>query len=187
MDLKALQDITYGLFIVSSRSGTKFNGQICNTVMQVTAEPARFIIAIHKNNLTHEYIVKSGIFSASILEDSAPMDFIGLFGFKSGREVDKFADVGFKEGITGCPMVTDHTISTVECSVINKTDVGTHTIFAGELVDANVVKTGNPLTYAIYHQVKKGFSPKNAPTFKIFDNSGQADVSGLKTPFEQHK
>jgi len=166
LDLKALWSISYGLYVVTSHSDGKLNGQIANTVFQVTAEPARLAVSINKENLTHEYIAKSGAFAVSILDEDTPMEFIGLFGFKSGKEVDKLAQVTFKEGATGCPLVTDNALSILEAKVIDKLDMGSHTIFVGELVSAEVLKKGKPLTYAFYHEKKRGKSPKKAPTYR---------------------
>ena len=77
------------------------NGQIVNTVIQVTSEPSRIAVIIHKKKYTHELIVKSNVFSASILDESAPMTFFGPFGLRSGRDFDKLSKVSFQEGITG--------------------------------------------------------------------------------------
>ena len=55
MDLKALQKIGYGIYIVCSKDGDKINGQIANTVFQVCSEPPTVAVAINHNNLTHEY------------------------------------------------------------------------------------------------------------------------------------
>ncbi|GAH20661.1 unnamed protein product, partial [marine sediment metagenome] len=105
MDKKALYKISYGLYIVSSKKGDKFNGQIANTVFQTTAEPPMVAICINKKNLTHEFIQKSKVFTISILSKETPMKFIGLFGFRSGRDLDKFKDVNYKIGIIGIPIV----------------------------------------------------------------------------------
>ncbi|TET82272.1 High molecular weight rubredoxin [candidate division TA06 bacterium] len=166
MDLKALFDLSYGLYVVCSHSDEKLNGQIANTVFQVTAEPPRVAVSISKNNLTHQYISNSGVFSFSVLDVSTPMEFIGLFGFKSGRDVDKLSQVRYEKGITGCPCVTDNALSMVETKVIGQLDAGSHTIFVGEVVSARILQGGNPLTYADYHRVKKGKAPKNAPTYR---------------------
>ena len=93
------------------------------------------------------------------------MTFIGPFGFRSGRDVDKFSRVQFKKGVTGAPLVTEHTLSVLEARVFDRVDLGTHTIFIGDVVYSEVLKSGNPLTYHFYHQVLKGKSPANAPTF----------------------
>jgi len=123
-------------------------------------------VAISKNNLTHEFISKSGAFAVSVLDESTPMKLIGLFGFKSGRDVDKLSLCAFKKGVTGCPLVTDNTLSLLEVKVIDQVDVGTHTIFVGDLVGAEVLRQGKPLTYAFYHEIKKGKASKNAPTYR---------------------
>ena len=92
MNRKTLHKISYGLYIVSSKKGDKLNGQIVNTVFQVCSEPPVIAVCINKENLTHEFIKESNVFTVSILSQESSMKFIGLFGFKSGREVDKFKE-----------------------------------------------------------------------------------------------
>lgn len=161
----ALYKISYGLFVVSSRMGDKFNGQIANTITQVTAEPAQVAVALNKQNLTHDYVVESNLFSASILSQETPMKFIGQFGFNSGRELDKFQNVNYKIGKTGSPIVYDNSVAFLETEVVNSIDVGTHTIFVGKVVDMGIINDFEPMTYAYYHLIKGGKSPKNAPTY----------------------
>ena len=165
MNLKALRSISYGLYVVSSRKGDRFNGQIANTVIQVTSEPPTVAVCINKQNLTHEFITQSKAFAASMLSQDTPLSFIGHFGFKSGRELDKFKDVNYRLGESKAPIVLDHTLAYLEAKVVNQVDVGTHTIFIGELVGADVLKEGEPMTYAYYHQVKRGTTPKTAPSY----------------------
>jgi flavin reductase (DIM6/NTAB) family NADH-FMN oxidoreductase RutF/rubredoxin len=166
MKRMALWDITYGLYIVSSQSGGKSNGQIVNTVFQVSAMPPSIAVSINKNNVTHGIIQESKILSVSVLEEETPMPFIGLFGFRSGKDVDKMSQVSCLSGKTGCPMVTDHSLSVLEGKVTGIQDCGTHSIFVAEIVSSLILKEGNPLTYAYYQNVKKGKAPKNAPTYK---------------------
>ena len=161
---KALWTISYGMYVVTSRAGGRANGQIANTVFQVTAEPPRVATAINKQNLTHDLIRDGGWFGFSVLADTVPAELIGLFGFKSGRDVDKLAQVGFREG-RHCPLVTDHVLSVFEARVLQQLDAGSHTVFVGEVVGAEVVNDGAPLTYALYH-ARKGRAPKNAPTYQ---------------------
>ena len=165
MDLKVLRNCTYGLYVIGSRKGDRLNGQIANTVFQVTSEPPTIAVSINKQNLTHEFISESKVFTASILSQDTPLSFIGHFGFKSGREVDKLKDVNYKLGEAKAPIVLDHSLAYLEAKVINQVDVGTHTIFVGELVGANVLNEGEPMTYAYYHQVKRGTTPKTAPSY----------------------
>jgi rubredoxin/flavin reductase (DIM6/NTAB) family NADH-FMN oxidoreductase RutF len=165
MDAKALYSITYGLYVVTSFKGDRINGQIANTVAQICSEPQVIAVTINRNNLTHEYISTSKVFTASILTKDTPLNFIGGFGFKSGRDVDKFAGINYKIGTTKAPVVLDNTLAYLEMKLINQVDVHTHTIFIGELVDAEVVKEGEPMTYAYYQQVKRGTTPKSAPSY----------------------
>lgn len=165
MNSEALHLLTYGLFVVSSTKDGKLNGQIANTVIQICSKPLIVSAVINRNNLTHEYINSSKIFAVSILAQDTPLKYIGEFGFKSGREVDKFAGVKFKTGVTGAPVVLDHTLAFLEARVINQIDVFTHTLFLGEVVNAEIIQTGDPLTYSYYQQVKRGTTPKTAPSY----------------------
>jgi flavin reductase (DIM6/NTAB) family NADH-FMN oxidoreductase RutF len=164
-DRRAFRDLSYGLYIVTSLDGDRLNGQIVNTVIQVTSDPARVAVIVNKQNLTHEFISKSGLFGVSVLDESAPMTFMGLFGFRSGRDVDKLSQVEFKMGVTGCPLVLEHALSVLEAKVINQIDLGTHTIFIGDTVNAEVLKDGRPLTYRYYQEFLKGKAPATAPTY----------------------
>ncbi|MEW6420018.1 MAG: rubredoxin [Nitrospirota bacterium] len=166
MNLKALHKISYGLYVISSKKGEKFNGQIANTVFQVTSEPPVIAVSICKQNLTHEFIQESKVFTVSILSKETPMKFIGRFGFKCGRDFNKFEDLSYKIGvITGSPVVLENTIGYLECEVIDSLDVGTHTVFIGKIIDAEIIKDEEPMTYAYYHEIKGGKSPKTAPTY----------------------
>ena len=162
MDLSALFKISYGVYIVSARKGDDYNGQISNTVFQINSEPPTIEIVINKLNLTHDYLMNSDYFGVAVLNTEAPMTYIGRFGFKSGRDVDKLAQVAFREG-QRCPLVTDHALSVTEAQVLQELDAGSHTVFVGEVVGAEVLSEGAPLTYAGYH-ARKGRAPKNAPT-----------------------
>jgi flavin reductase (DIM6/NTAB) family NADH-FMN oxidoreductase RutF/rubredoxin len=165
MDLKALYKLGYGLYVVCSRRGDKLNGQIANTVFQITSEPPTIAVSINKNNLTHEFISESKVLAVSVLSQDTPLSFIGHFGFKSGRDIDKLEGINYKTGETQAPVVTDNTLAYLEARVIQEVDVGTHTIFIGELVGADVLREGEPMTYAYYHQVKRGTTPKAAPSY----------------------
>lgn len=165
MNLKAIQKICYGVYVVSSRKDGKINGQIANTAFQITSEPPTMAISINKQNLTHEFINESRVFTISILSKEAPMTLIGQFGFKSGRDIDKFANTQYRLGTTGAPIVTENTAGYLECEVMGSTDVGTHTIFIGRVVNCDVLSDAEPMTYAYYHEIKGGKSPKTAPTY----------------------
>ncbi|HUV45755.1 MAG TPA: flavin reductase [Dehalococcoidia bacterium] len=165
MNLKALHSISYGLYVIGSRKGDRINGQTANTVIQVSSEPPTISVCINKENLTHEFIKDSGVFTVSVLSQDTPLSLIGRFGFKSGRDIDKFDGVNYRIGETQAPIVLDHALAYMEAKVTQEVDAGTHTIFIGELVGADVMKEGEPMTYAYYHQVKRGTTPKTAPSY----------------------
>jgi len=165
MNTKAFRKLSYGLYIVSSRSGERLNGQIANTVFQVSSDPATIAVSLNKKNLTHDYVRESRVFSVSVLSKEAPMAFIGRFGFKGGRDVNKFEGTGYRIGASGVPIVTDFSVAYVEAEVVGETDCETHTVFIGKVIDGAVLSEAEPMTYAFYHEVKGGKSPKNAPTY----------------------
>lgn len=165
MDAKALYLISYGMYIICSKKGDKINGQTANSVVQVASEPPIISVCINKQNLTHEFIKESKVFTASVIAQAAPLKLIGGFGFKSGRDVNKFEGVNYKLGQSGAPVILDGTLGYLEARVIDSVDTKTHTIFVGELVGAEVLGEGEPMTYAYYHMVKRGTTPKSAPSF----------------------
>lgn len=165
MDVKALQKLGYGMYIVGSHKDGRLNGQISNTVFQVTSEPPTVAVSINRNNFTHELITASGVFSVSILCEAAPLPYIGSFGFKSGRDTNKLEEVNYKIGQTGSPIFLDHTTGYIEAELVDHLDVGTHTIFVGKVVAAEVLTEDVCMTYDYYHQIKKGTTPKAAPSY----------------------
>ncbi|MFH1821557.1 MAG: rubredoxin, partial [Methanobacteriota archaeon] len=132
---------------------------------QNTAEPPTISVCLNKKNLTHDFVQNSKVLSISILDKDTPMKFIGQFGFNSGREIDKFKGVEYKTGITGAPIVLENATGYLEVEVINSVDVGTHTLFVGKVVDAQTIKDAEPMTYAYYHEVKRGTTPATASTY----------------------
>jgi len=167
MNYKTLHKISYGLYIICSKNKEKINGQIANVVAQITSKPAIIAISINKENLTHEYIEKSKVFTISILTEETPMKFIGKFGFKTGKDIDKFENVNYKIGKTKAPIVTDNTLAFLEAEVLNKISCKTHTIFIAEVKEAEILTDDKAMTYEFYHDVKGGVSPKTAPTYDI--------------------
>lgn len=165
MDIKALYRLSYGMFVVCSKKGDKVNGQIANSVFQMTSEPPTIAVSINRNNFTHSYISESKVFTASILGTATPLPFVGAFGFRSGRDVNKLEGVNYKIGKTGAPIILDNTVAYIEARVMKQLDLGTHTIFVGEIVDAEILNDKESMTYAYYQQVKRGTTPAAAPTY----------------------
>ncbi len=166
MNIKTLHKVSYGIYIVSSKKDGKLNGQIVNTVFQLTADPPQMGISINKQNLTYEYILASKVFSIAILAKDTPPKFIGQFGFQSGRDLNKFEGIHYKIGKTGAPLILDNTIGYIECEVAGSIDCGTHTLFIGKVVDAEILNEDTePLTYEHYHKELKLKVPKTATTY----------------------
>ncbi|MCD4700298.1 MAG: rubredoxin [Candidatus Aegiribacteria sp.] len=166
MDITPLFTITYGLYVVGSRSGDKLNGQIANTVFQVTADPAAVAVSINKTELTHELISETGKCCIGVLSEKADMAFIGNFGFKSGRDVDKFASIPFVLAPSGCPVPCENILAYIDLNIGNSIDVDTHTVFIGEVTDCGITGEGTPMTYSYYREVLCGKTPPTAPSYR---------------------
>ena len=116
--------------------------------------------------------------AVSVLSKDAPLSFIANFGFKCGREFEKFVGMTYIVGETGTGIVLNHAVAYFEAKVVNEIDVKTHTVFVGEIVVAKLLNYETPMTYDFFHQIKRGTTPKSAPIFmqaemkeEIKDNS----------------
>ncbi len=165
VNTKALHKIGYGLYVVTSKKDGRFNGQIANTLFQVTSQPPTVAVSINRTNLTWEFIKESRVFAASVVCEKAPMAFLGRFGFRTGREIDKFDGINARIGETGAPIVLDYAVAYLEARVTHEMDVGTHTIFVGAVVNADVVSDEVCMTYDFYQQVKGGKTPRSAASY----------------------
>lgn len=160
---KAFTKLSYGVYVITTwADGGKPTGCTANSAMQVTSSPATVAVSINHDNFTNACIKNTGRFAINILgENSDPLT-IGTFGFKSGRDSDKFSE---KPEIRDfLPLVNDG-IAYITCKVIDKMETSTHTVFLGEVIGADVFSDDTPMTYAYYHNVIKGKSPKAAPTY----------------------
>ncbi len=176
MNNKALHKINYGLYIVTSKKDEQINGQVANTVFQISGDPVTVAVSINKQNLTHELIKESKLFNVSVLAQETPLALIGKFGFKSGREVNKFEGIQYSFGQSGVPYITDNVLAYLEAEVIQEADAGTHSIFIGRITEAGVLKEGTPMTYAYYHQIKKGSVPPTAPAYSNTSKEGKVEM-----------
>ncbi len=164
MDSKIFRSMSYGVYVAGTMDGERPTGCIVNSVMQITSQPATVAISVNHDNYTNGCIAQSGLFSFSILAEDSDPGFIGGFGFRSGKDVDKFDGVDY-EMVAGVPVIKD-SCGYVVCRVIDTMETATHTVFLGEVIEGAVYDSSRkPMTYAYYHQVVKGKSPKNAPTY----------------------
>lgn len=151
MDLKVMNKISYGLFILTARDGTKDNGCVINTAMQVTANPNRIAIAVNKSNYTHDMILKTGEFNISILDESAKFGTFKNFGFKSGRDSDKMVEIKYNRSENGITYLTDECNAYVSAKVCSTVDLGSHTLFIADVTDGQILSSNPSATYAFYH------------------------------------
>ena len=155
MDTTALYRLSYGVFMLASRSGETVNGCITNTCIQVANDPVRIAVCVIKSNYTCDIIKKSGVFCLSLLDRTCSFDTIVRWGFQTGRKVDKFAGMELPEDENGVPYLTWSTCAMISARVVQSIDLGSHTMFIAEVLDAKVLSPNEPLTYAYYQSSVK--------------------------------
>lgn len=181
MDKKVLRNLSYGVYAVTSRDKDKNVGCIANSIMQVTSNPSVIAVSINHDNYTNKVIKENNKFGVSILKETTDAKIIGTFGYKSSKDNDKFDGINFKE-ISEIP-VLENTCGYMVCKVIDTMETSTHTIFLGEVIEADDYSTENAMTYKYYHENLKGSSPKNAPTYEETSIS-QVDKDSKKSKWK---
>jgi len=182
LDLESLFKLSYGMCIISSKKNSRFNGCIVNTVFQIVPEPPMVAVSVNRQCLTHEYILNSRVFAVSILSEQTPMSFIGQFGFRTGRNIDKFENVKYKTGQTGVPIILDNTIGYLEAEVSDAIDFETHTLFVGKITACETINDdAAAMTYNYYRDVKHGRTPESAATYiKTKQNTTKGEIKMKK-------
>lgn len=151
MDKQALFKLGYGLYVLTV-SGGKDNGCIINTVMQVTDDPVRIMVAVNKNNLTHDILQYTKAFNISVLTEQSSFDLYRHFGYQSGKDVEKFQDYeNCARSENGIFYITAGTNAYLSGRVTETMDCGTHTLFLADVVEAQVLGEGKSVTYENYH------------------------------------
>ena len=151
MDKKAMYKLSYGLFVLTARDGEKDNGCIINTAIQAASEPNQLSICVNKANYTHDMIERTGKFTVSVLSEQADFELFKHFGFQSGRDVDKFADfAGCARGADGLYYITEGTNAYISVTVDKTVDLGSHTMFIGEITHMAVLSDAPSTTYEYY-------------------------------------
>ena len=150
-DMKALYKIGYGLYVVTSNDGRKDNGLIVNTVMQVTSSPERVAVAINKANYSHDVIRKTGKMNVNTLTVDAPFKVFEAFGFRSGRDTDKFKDCSPSRTENGLAVLPRYINSYMSLEVESYIDLGSHGMFICTVSEAAVVSDAETMTYSYYH------------------------------------
>ncbi len=149
-DLSALFNIGYGLYVVTSNDGKKDNGLIVNTVTQVTNTPNRIAVTINKENYSHHIIKQTGIMNINCLTVDAPFSVFEAFGFRSGRNVDKFADCEPLRSDNGLVFLPRYINSFMSLKVEQYIDLDTHGMFICSVTEARVISDRETMTYTYY-------------------------------------
>ncbi len=140
-----LSKILDGVYIIGTRYNDKLNGMTAAWVSQVSFDPVLVMVAVGKERHTHKMIEKSGVFSISILDESQ-IDLAKHFGFKSGKDMDKFTDIPHEIHSTACPVLKD-CLAYLDCKVASSYPAGDHTLFIGEVLSCDTKKEVKSLIY----------------------------------------
>lgn len=163
MNNNVFRNLSYGVYIISCKDGDKYTGCTVNSIMQITASPAVIALSVNKGNHTHSCLEKHKKFAVSILSEQSNPLAIGTFGFRTGRECDKFSIISHKF-YDELPVVKD-ACGYLICEIYDKVDTATHTVFFANVLNGDLLDDKKPMTYHYYHTVIKGSSPKAAPTY----------------------
>ena len=151
MDKKAMHKLSYGLFVLTAREDGKDNGCIINTAIQAASEPNQLSVCVNKSNYTHDMIAKTGEFTVSVISQAADFELFKHFGFCSGKDTDKFLDYdSCLRGENGIYYITEGTNAYFSVKVDKTQDLGSHTMFIGEITDMKVLSSTASATYEYY-------------------------------------
>lgn len=165
-DMKALFKIGYGLYVVTSNDGQRDNGMICNAVIQLTDNPIRVAVTINKQNYTHHVVKQTGVMNVCCLSKDAPFSVFESFGFRSGRNVDKFADTEVLYADNGLPFLPRYSNAFMSLKVDQYVEFESHGMFICSITEARVLSDQETMTYTYYQsnvkpkpqtEGKKGF------------------------------
>ena len=181
MDRKAMYKLSYGLFILTAKEAEKDNGCIINTAIQAASEPNQLSICVNKANYTHDMIQRTGKFTVSVLSQKAQFELFKHFGFQSGRDTNKFeAFEQCARGTNGIYYITEGTNAYISVTVTKTEDLGSHTMFIGEITDMEVLSNVPSVAYAYkmkYDAIKKKAGRKNCG--QVDHNTGKRSIDAI--------
>lgn len=178
MERGAFHKLSYGLFLITAADcAGKRVGCVVNTFQQVASEPVMASVSLHKDNATTQAVRCCGRFGVTVLSQSADMQLIGTFGFKSSRDIDKFADVEYAVDEHQMAYITEHSNARFCVKVMHQLDLGSHILFVGVVEDAAVLGDEPSMTYDYYHGELRGKAPKNAVSYE-----GEGEVPAVQAP-----
>lgn len=171
MNRKAFNRINYGLFLVGAAAGGRFQGCIVNSLHQVTSSsPYTFSLTVNKSNETFKAIGAAGSFAATVLAQDTPKDFVNLFGYKSGRAVDKFAGFVVSTDEAGNPYLKNNALARISCKIVDKLDLGSYMLYVAQATEAEVLGEGPALTVD-YFKNGGGATPPAATVYRTLEDN----------------
>lgn len=178
MNTNIFRKLSYGVYVISTWDNGRPTGCTANSAMQITSSPATIAVSVNHDNYTNHCIAETGKFAVSILSEESDPSIIGTFGFWSGKDTDKFDKVQYS--VKDFMPVIDDSCGYIVCNVIDRMETATHTVFLGEVTGGEVFADREAMTYAYYHKVVKGKSPKNAPTYIPEEEKSQEEGKGRR-------
>ena len=175
MNISAFYDLTYGMFILGTVKDGEPTGCIVNSVIQISSDPPLLVVSVHHDNYTNSVLKESQLASINILAQGMPMDVIQTFGFKSGRNTNKFENIPYVSTADNLPVLEDGICGWFECKVRGYTELPANTLFILEVFEAERLGDHvSPMTYAYYQMMMRGRVPKNAPGHTLSEEEGGA-------------
>ena len=160
MNKEGLRKLSYGVYLIN----TVNSGCVVNTLTQITND--KVIVAINKDNYTNKMLKENKKFNATVLTKETDMKVIQTFGFTSSKDNDKYKNFQIEKDSNNIPYIKNHMAALIECEVINKIDLDTHTIFIATVTNTKNLSDEEVMTYDYYHKVKNGVTPPKAPTYE---------------------
>ncbi len=175
MDLKVLFGLSYGMYAITVQDGERPTGCIVNSVFQVTSQEPLIALSMNRDNYTHQILMREKRFAVSILSENTPSDVISKLGFASGKDVDKLTDIPYST-VDGLAVLDTNCVGYLICDIVSVAETSTHDIFVAKVVGCEALSTNQPMTYSYYHNVIKGTSPKNAPSYQKVEAAGDDEL-----------
>ncbi len=150
--IEVLTHLVHGIYVLTAAYEDRINGMIASWVSQVSYDPPLLMVAVHPNRYSHRLIEKGQGFALHVLARDQKAF---LTRFKGPDPLSKFSALEWSKGKTGCPILKN-CLAYLDCRVINSLTPGNHTLFLGEVVDAQRLAPGDPMSTLDYEGAYMG-------------------------------
>lgn len=146
---KITRKISQGMYVLTTNKG----GCIVDAVSQISsAENPLIAVAVMKKNYTNELLKNNKQFAISVLGKNANPEIIKTFGYNSMRDIDKFENI--ETTLVNDINVINDSLGYMLCEIIDYIDNETHTLFIGKMLEADVYKDEEAMSYQYYQEHK---------------------------------